>query len=201
MIRPRPAPSATRMPTSRVRREERARSRLATLAQAIRRTNPTAPISARKTVRILPPLKRSLNVISPTPRSLLVSGYCCWRRAAIADSSVCACSCVAPGAQPAEHAEAAVVALRGLRGVGDVGPPQVGVGRKAHAFRHDADDLGGAVVDFDRASQDRRIAAIAVLPDRVAQDHDRRGARAGPHPARSRGPGAAPGGAAGRCWR
>ena len=39
-------------------------SRLATLAQAMSSTKPTAPISARKTIRIGPPLKRSLNVIT-----------------------------------------------------------------------------------------------------------------------------------------
>ena len=41
MIRPRPAPRAERMAISRVRRDALASSRLARLAQAMSRTNPT----------------------------------------------------------------------------------------------------------------------------------------------------------------
>ena len=54
-------------------------------------------MSARKTSRIRPPLNRSLNVISATPMSLFVSGYCCVSRAAMPVISVCAVARVAPG--------------------------------------------------------------------------------------------------------
>ena len=55
-MRQRVAPSETRTDISRARAAERASSRLATLAQAISSTNATAPISARKTSLIWPPL-------------------------------------------------------------------------------------------------------------------------------------------------
>ena len=55
-MRQRVAPSETRTDISRARPAERASSRLATLAQAISRTKPTAPISDRKTSLIGPPL-------------------------------------------------------------------------------------------------------------------------------------------------
>ena len=73
-MRQRVAPIDTRTAISRERCAERASSRLATLAQAISSTKPTAPISDRKTARIGPPLKRSLKVWTFGWTSLLVSG-------------------------------------------------------------------------------------------------------------------------------
>ncbi len=55
ITRQRDAPSATRTEISRARLVARDSSRLATFAQAISRTNATAPISDRNTVRIGPP--------------------------------------------------------------------------------------------------------------------------------------------------
>ena len=55
-MRQRVAPSDTRTDISRARAAERASIRFATLAQAISSTKPTAPISARKTSWIGPPL-------------------------------------------------------------------------------------------------------------------------------------------------
>jgi hypothetical protein len=73
--RQRDAPSAMRTAISRERCAERASSRFATFAQAMSSTKPTAPIIARKTVRILSPLNRSLNVCTTTlVNSLFVSG-------------------------------------------------------------------------------------------------------------------------------
>ena len=48
MIRPRPAPIAARMATSRLRAVARTSSRFATLAQAIRRTNATAALRIKQ---------------------------------------------------------------------------------------------------------------------------------------------------------
>ncbi len=59
-IRQRLAPSDTRTAISRVRCADRASSRFATLAQAIRRTNPTAPISDQKINTICGPVTLSL---------------------------------------------------------------------------------------------------------------------------------------------
>ena len=55
-MRQRVAPSDTRTEISRERFAERASSRLATFAQAMSSTKPTAPISDRNTSLIWPPL-------------------------------------------------------------------------------------------------------------------------------------------------
>ena len=55
--------------------------------------------------------------------------------------------------------------------------PEIGAERELHPFRHHADDGRRHVVDPDRASEDRRIAAVARLPDAVAENRHRRRAR------------------------
>src|ERR1051325_2012008 len=68
--RPRPAPSAARSANSRVREAARASSRLATLAQAINKTNPTAPNSIHSIRRTFS-TSRSLSQTSRiVPRSI-----------------------------------------------------------------------------------------------------------------------------------
>ena len=79
--------------------------------------------------------------------------------------------------QFAKHFEVAVVALllgeaRHVR----ERQPQVGVVRKLEAFRHHSDDRRDDVVDLDRPADDGRIAAVAVLPDTVAENDDGGGA-------------------------
>ena len=92
MTRQRVAPSAMRTAISRARCAERDSSRLATLAQAMSSTNPTAPIMDRNTARIGPPLNRSLKVATAMRvTSLFVSGYWAASRPAIVFISVCAC--------------------------------------------------------------------------------------------------------------
>ncbi len=59
-MRQRPAPSETRTAISRDRAADRASSRFATFAHAIRRTKPTAPINDRNTTLIGPFATRSL---------------------------------------------------------------------------------------------------------------------------------------------
>jgi hypothetical protein len=54
MILPFPAPSATRMPISLARLVERTSNRLATFAQAMRSTQPTAPSNTNNAPRALP---------------------------------------------------------------------------------------------------------------------------------------------------
>ena len=90
-IRPRPAPSAVRTAISRVRVVALPRSSVAVLAHAISSTTPTTP-HRRYSVRRTSPTSSSCRRTAVTPRPLLLSGYCCSRRAAIVVSSACACS-------------------------------------------------------------------------------------------------------------
>ena len=64
MMRPREPPSAARMAISRLRPVARTSSRLATLAQAISSTKPTAPISTNSDWRTL---RTSTSPIGSTP--------------------------------------------------------------------------------------------------------------------------------------
>ncbi len=96
MMRRRVAPSATRSANSRRRATERAKSRLATLAEATSRTKPTAPSSMKSAGRMLPKTSSSRDE-TLAPRSAFVSGCCSARRAAMASISACACASVTPG--------------------------------------------------------------------------------------------------------
>jgi hypothetical protein len=55
--------------------------------------------------------------------------------------------------------------------------PEVGAERKLHPLGHDADNRGRHVVDADRPAEDRRVGAVAQLPDAVAEDRDGRRSR------------------------
>ena len=74
MTRRRPAPSADRIASSRVRTVARARSRLATLAQQIRSTKPTTPRNSIDVSRSSLPISASCIGSSTTPRPLFVVG-------------------------------------------------------------------------------------------------------------------------------
>ena len=52
--------------------------------------------------------------------------------------------------------------------------PDIGVEGKVHALGHDADDGPGDVANPDGSPDDGGVAAIALLPQRVADQHDRR---------------------------
>ena len=97
MTRRRPAPSAARMASSRVRTVARASSRLATLAQQMRSTKPT---TARKSIdvsRSSRPTSASCSGSSATPRPVLVSGNSRASPPATAAKSARAASSVTPG--------------------------------------------------------------------------------------------------------
>jgi hypothetical protein len=96
IIRPRLAPSAVRMTKSRCRALVRTSNKLATLAQAISNTKPTAPNKTNKAGRT-GPTSWSRNGITATPMSRFVTGYCAPRRAAIDCISSFACATVRPG--------------------------------------------------------------------------------------------------------
>ena len=93
--RARLAPSAMRTAISLCRVAVRAVVRLATLAQAIRRTKPTAPNKIRSGRRVSP-TTCSRRPTRPTPQPLS-SGACCTMRCAIVSISACACDRLTPG--------------------------------------------------------------------------------------------------------
>jgi len=84
------------MATSFWRSVARAKRRFATFAQAIRRTNPTAPSRTRRAGRILPTIISDSGT-TPALQPSFESGYCFRRRAAMVSISTCAAATVVPG--------------------------------------------------------------------------------------------------------
>lgn len=96
MARPCVAPSAARIANSRARPVERARSKLATFAQAISSTNPTAP-SNTNSIGATSPTMSSLNGFTNIPVPLFTSGYASARFRATESMSKRACASVTSG--------------------------------------------------------------------------------------------------------
>ena len=94
--RKRLAPSASRNAISFSRAAARASSKLATFAQAIRRTKPTAP-SRMSNAGLMSPTISSCNGVTVAPIRVLDLGYCFARRAAIVSISAWACLRPTPG--------------------------------------------------------------------------------------------------------
>ena len=95
-ISARDAPSAVRTVISRWRAVPRASSRLATLAQAISSTKPTAPSSSQREL-VVPRLRKLLrNGSTLTVQPWFDAGYARAIRAAIAARLALACSTVTP---------------------------------------------------------------------------------------------------------
>ena len=90
--RPRPAPSAERIAISLRRLRARVNSRLPTLAQAMRRTNPTAPSRMRSIVRLLPTISSCIGMTTASQPRPSVWGNSRASRAEIASISACACA-------------------------------------------------------------------------------------------------------------
>ena len=82
-----------------------------------------------------------------------------------------------PGFRRREHGEVADVAALLLLRRRDGRHPQLGVGRELDAGRHHADDRRRLAVDADGQAEHAAIAAVARLPEGVAEDHDALGAR------------------------
>src|ERR1035438_952681 len=95
-MRPRSAPRAVRMANSRLRAVERASSRLATLAQAMISTNPTAPASSSSVGWMLPTMSSFMETILP-PAPAFVFGYWRARPLQMDAISACAASMLTPG--------------------------------------------------------------------------------------------------------
>ncbi len=186
-MRQRLAPRVVRIEISRERPTARARRRLATLAQAMRSTNATAPSRDLNTSFVSLPLKRSLKFWTMTPMSLFVVGYSSASRPAIALNSPRASAERRGAGQTSEQRQAASLAPLQLAGP-DQRHPEVARARKGDAARHHADDDRGRVVDADRSPDHRGVLTVAALPQRVAQEDDRLGARLFIFSGRSRGP-------------
>ena len=115
-------------------------------------------------------MKRSLKVIKRAFDVLVGVGI--GRLAVVAEIaaiSAAACFHVTPGEAP-EHAD--VPGCAGDARRGQERPPQIRVGREPHALGHDADDRVGDLVDLQRAADHGGIAAVAVLPELIADDDD-----------------------------
>ncbi len=96
-MRRRPAPSADRTASSRVRTVARASSRLATFAQQMRSTKPTTPRNSIDVSRRSLPIIESCSPSSVTPRPLLVSGNSDASASATVPRSASAALIVTPG--------------------------------------------------------------------------------------------------------
>ena len=95
-MRPRAAPSATRIASSRSRAVARASNRLARFTDAMSSTNPTAPSSTSKLARTFPTIDCCSGAADAAATSLF-SGYCSASPRAMALSSASACDSVTPG--------------------------------------------------------------------------------------------------------
>ncbi len=93
--RAREAPSAERIVTSRIRPATRASVRLATLAQAMRRTSATAPMNTSSAGRTSPTIC-SRRPTTSAPQLVLLSGYWASSRLVMVVISSCARSTVTP---------------------------------------------------------------------------------------------------------
>ena len=134
---------------------------------APRRRRPTGDTSVRRTS----PTSTSCRGVTATPRPLLLSGYCCSRRAAIAVSSLCACSSetTSGGAGRRRGNRGAVRLVVARRLVA----PDIRPAREVEARRQDADDRARGVAQANRPLKDVRVSAVAALPERVADQRGR----------------------------
>jgi hypothetical protein len=100
-MRSREAPIASRTATSRCRAEPRASSRLATLAQAISNTKPTAPSIVRKTGRTSRAMRSFMGTTHADWLRLVSPCRCSSPRMKV-DRRASACSTLTPGASRAD---------------------------------------------------------------------------------------------------
>ncbi len=171
--RPRPAPTAVRTAISRRRASDRAISRLATLAQAMSRTNATAAISVSSAGRSAPNSSTSSGLTS-TPRFSLVLRVGAFELPRDAVQLGLRARERHARLEPRQRPEPAIAAAghRLRRRVDGERHPQLGdVGEALEPGRHDADDGVGARSSASRCVPTMSgIGAEAPLPQPVAQD-------------------------------
>ena len=168
-IRPRPAPSAVRIAISLCRPVARARRRLATFAQAIRRTNATAPrrtVSAGREEPVICSASGAAPAVHPECRGVL-------RRDLSRDGAQVPVRGFDghSGAQAPDHGQVVGPALRlHVRPEPQRDPRCRAAGGKLEPGRHDADDPVVDAVEADRAADGRRVAPERLAPQRVPED-------------------------------
>ena len=171
----RPAPSAARTASSRVRAVARASRRLATLAQQMSSTKPTTPRnSIDVTLRSLPIIVSCIGS-SRTLRPALVCGNSRERPSATACRSDCAAAMPTPGWSRPTTWSANAPRARGGRLVIDRMAHIDGVAQDLELLRDDADHGPQRAIQLDLTADDGRIAIEPRLPERLAQ-HDHVGA-------------------------
>ena len=172
--RARLAPSAERTAISRRRPRPRASSSPARLAQAISRTHPAAPIRTRSSMRVLPTVSSRMGTTAaPILRSS--SGYSAasWPR----DGAHVLARLGERDArlEPRHHVEVVRAAVDQVRGREVNRDPEIHLAvAEGEIARHDADDGVLQAVDQDVAVDHARVAGIAALPERIADDGDGR---------------------------
>ena len=176
-----PAPIAERTAISRWRPSARESSRLATLAQAMSIRKPTAPKTSDSARRASPRTSSSTGTANASNR---IS----WRVLPLARQvgghglQLRRCPRHGRAAPQLRRAVEAVVSVRELLRVDPLGNEELRrlggvdgeVGREREAAGHHAHDAPRRAVELDRAADDRRIAAEAVLPETVREDDDGR---------------------------
>src|ERR1017187_5767636 len=184
------APRAMRVASSCWRPSALTRRRLATLAQAMRRTTPMLPISTQRTLpsspttsslsgRTLAWMPACSNILALKPAG---GGNFRLTIGIMRATSAFACARVTPGLSQGdsrlEPGDAAIaeVSQMNLGAVEAHGKDEVGLlVEKAEGLRHDAGDAGEFPVDDELAADSRRIAAELALPVAVGEDRGLRG--------------------------
>ena len=174
-MRRRPAPSAERTASSRVRTVARASSRLATLAQQMRSTNPTTPRKSIDVERQIAADDRVVQALEHDAAALV--GLRELLRQPAGDGFEVGFGrldrCV--WLQASDHLED--VGGAGARRHVDERPhrPDAALPQQLEVFRHDADHRKERSVEADLAADDARIGVEARAPERLAH-HDHVGA-------------------------
>ena len=170
--RPRSAPSAARMANSRLRAVARASSKLATLAQAMISTNPTAPTSSSSVGRMYPTMSSFIRT-SFAPCPALLFGYWCESALQMRCDLRLRRFDGRPRLQAANHPESRVRLARvQIDGIplldGNVDP---GVPAEAKIGGQHADHGATRGVQRQRLAEDARVGSHPPFPEAVAEHH------------------------------
>ncbi len=180
-IRARLPPTAARMASSRCRVTPRESRRFVTLAHAIRSTSATATArtdnagragavmsstSARACTTTGPPLPKKNSV-----------SRCLGAARAAAVPSASACASVTPGFSRASAVKTVAPVRRRGRSRNHVRQPEAHARvRELERRRRHADNRVRVAIDDERGAEDARTRPVALAPQPVADDDDRRGA-------------------------
>ena len=182
MSRRRLPPIAVRMAISRSRVVARASSRLATFAQPISSTNPTAPSSTSSAGRTFPTTRSASGSAFRLPAERRRIRVGIPRREAPGQREELCLELIhrrsrLDAADEIEHPGAAIVHERGVRVVHRDRRPQLhrrgtALHRVPESARHHADDGDRVVVEADGPTDHRPVTAEAPLPQVVGNERD-----------------------------